>query len=375
MARLRLLAWLGAPENELACLLALGVLGLHLAVIHRPDELMFDELHYVPQARHLLDGVPLIRVVHPALGKLFIAGGIYFFGDDPFGWRIFPVLFGVASILLFYLMCQKLTTRRYVPLLATYVFAFSNMAFVQSAIAMLDVFSVTFMLASFLCYLHRRPVAAGIFVALAATVKLTGALAGLVILGHWLVTNRRLCTDMVRFAAAAAVGFLLIFMLCDFLSTGRFIAPWDRLRFLLEQSFSLTTHTVDDSRITPPWDWIVFPCSMWYSVDGSYKAALNWDLWVLIFPLMGYMIYRARRDMLCSFSLAWFVGTYLIWWALEPASDRITFIFYFYPAVGAVCLAAAYALGDVWRFGPWRLVAVAWMLTHLAVFLVMGPLV
>jgi len=42
---------------------------------------MFDEQHYVPDARSILAGNGTQRLEHPPLAKLFIAAGIAIFGD------------------------------------------------------------------------------------------------------------------------------------------------------------------------------------------------------------------------------------------------------------------------------------------------------
>jgi len=350
------------------------VLVLHLVVIHDPAELMFDEAHYVKEARSILAGEGLIDTIHPSLGKLFIAGGIWIFGDGPFGWRIFPVLFGVASIVLFYFICRRLTTRRYVPLLATYVFAFENLSFVQSGIAMLDVFSLTFMLSSFLLYLQNRHMAAGVFLALSASAKIPGAFAVLVILAHFLLTRRREYMDAVKFLVSTVVAFLALMTLFDFLATDELLLPWDRLRSMSSVSFGMTVGTVTHGAITPPWEWIIKPQYVDYWYNPSYVAAVSWNLWGVIIPLMGYAVWRLRQQGLLLFSVLWFAGTYLVWIPIELITDRITFFFYFYPTVGALCLVAAFCLNQLWRWRTGRLLAIVWLVSHLVLFLVMGPL-
>ena len=138
-----------ACEYAGLCLLVLLVLALHLAAILRPDAPVFDEQYYVPDARSILQGDGSERIEHPPLGKLIITSGVALFGDNPFGWRIMSVLFGLACIVFFYLICRSLRLSQRASFLATFILALENLSFVQAGIAMLDVFSLSLMLAAF----------------------------------------------------------------------------------------------------------------------------------------------------------------------------------------------------------------------------------
>ena len=93
-------------EYSCPCLLILATLIIHLAVMALPAELMFDEQHYVPDARSIIAEDGSHRPEHPPLGKLLITGGILLFGDNPFGWRLMSAFFGCIIIWLFYLVLQ-----------------------------------------------------------------------------------------------------------------------------------------------------------------------------------------------------------------------------------------------------------------------------
>jgi len=59
----------------------------------------------------------------------------------------------------------------FVPVFATFLFAFENLSFSQSGIAMLDVFYVTLMLAGFLFYLRGNYIQCGILMGLSMLCK------------------------------------------------------------------------------------------------------------------------------------------------------------------------------------------------------------
>jgi predicted membrane-bound dolichyl-phosphate-mannose-protein mannosyltransferase len=361
------------------------MLGLHLLAIGSPDMMMFDEYHYVPEAQSILDGGELLRWEHPPLGKLFIAAGIALFGDTPFGWRIFSALFGVAAILLFYLICRELTTGKYLPLAATSIFALENLSFVQSGIAMLDVYSVTFMMGGFLFYLRKRYVTAGVLLALAVTAKFTGGFAVLAILAHWFFKRRHEenYRAPVRFSVSALLSFLMLMPFFEFLATGRLLLPWDRVAHMLDFMSAKTMEAVYHPAACPPWEWLYLPKVFFYANDPqSYSCALSWSLWILIIPLLVYGIYRLRTDkgnQLILFALLWFASTYLLLIPMQLLSDRIMYAFYIYPTAGALSLMAGFWLSRLW---PWRIgelrvgaaLAIAWMSFHALNFVVFSPI-
>lgn len=115
--------------------------GLFLALclwrITMPPDFYFDEVHYVPAARKLLDLVPANRE-HPMFGKEVIAAAIHLLGDKPFAWRVGPALFGALGLFAFTRMVWFLSLRRRATLIAGLLLATNFMWFVQSRIAMLD---------------------------------------------------------------------------------------------------------------------------------------------------------------------------------------------------------------------------------------------
>ena len=89
------------PKDPLVVSLALGAVfallcAARLTTLQAP---FFDEVHYLPAAREMLAGGDYINKEHPLLGKSIIAAGIALFGDTPLGWRIFPLLAGVITLI------------------------------------------------------------------------------------------------------------------------------------------------------------------------------------------------------------------------------------------------------------------------------------
>lgn len=130
------------PVDPLRWCAALA-LGFWLAVAWNlgiPSKPYFDEVHYLPAARDLLELSVFSNREHPMFGKEMIALGIALLGDDPWGWRIFPSLAG--ALVLFALMRAVWfgTQSRFATMGTGILVATGFHLFVHSRIAMLDVF-------------------------------------------------------------------------------------------------------------------------------------------------------------------------------------------------------------------------------------------
>ena len=100
--------------------------------------------------------------MHPPLAKQMIALSISTFGDNPLGWRYPGTLFGALAIVAVYLVRTGAVQQRRGRRLPRRLIAFCNqMLFVQSRIAMLDIFALAFGLFGIAAFIYgfrkRRP--------------------------------------------------------------------------------------------------------------------------------------------------------------------------------------------------------------------------
>src|SRR6201992_2025944 len=127
-------------------------LGAHLALligISNPDKFYFDEVHYVPAARQMLEPVmpsPMLNPMHPPLAKQIIAFSMHVLGDNPLGWRYPGTLFGALAVVAIYLCALALFASPSAALAAALIAFFNQMLFVMARTAMLDIFALTFTL-------------------------------------------------------------------------------------------------------------------------------------------------------------------------------------------------------------------------------------
>jgi dolichyl-phosphate-mannose-protein mannosyltransferase len=376
---------LGRWEYSWVCLLLLITLAMHFTIIDQPAEIMFDENHYVPDARTIISGNDTARAEHPPLGKLTFVTGIRIFGDNPVGWRIFPVLSGTLSILLFYLICRRLSLSRRTALLATFLLAFENMTFVQSSIAMLDVFCLTFMLLAFWLYLRRSYPLAAVAIGLAMLMKITGVFAIPIILAHWLIRRRDQQVTFVASTLLVPFTFLLLMALLGYFTFGHIVNPAERLSQMMSLSGSLTFATATHSAVSRPWEWVLKPMAMSFWYTPHYLSVISYNLWGLIIPATGYMTWQAiRKNNGGLFGALWFAGTFLLLIPASIISDRVSFLYYFYPSIGAICLGVGMVLNQLleirenrpssrWR-KPLLGIVIVYLVAHAAVFAGLSPL-
>jgi dolichyl-phosphate-mannose-protein mannosyltransferase len=375
--------------------------------------LIFDEWYYVNVARVILglpqsvgsNGQPPYPNAqigldpnheHPPLAKLFIAGSMYLFGDNGFGWRIPSVIFGSLAVLVFYLLMKRISNYKIVPIVATFLFSFDNLIFVQSRIAILDIFTLAFMLLGLYWYFSGRPYLSALGMALSTLTKITGA-AGFVIIvivqAARFVSRRsggklnwnELFSWFEKYLATYAVSFLVILTILDHFWVG-YSNPFEHLQYILNYSASLTS-SCPNGIISCPWQWLINQVQIPYlvvnvqvtagTVKSSYESiaftgAMNPSILYLTIPAMAYAGYEyyKKRDDFTLLMIVWFVVTYLPYYPAVLVGHRVTYLFYFLLTMPAVCAAVAYMIADQ---QPPKVVVLFYLAVVLVSFYLMFP--
>jgi dolichyl-phosphate-mannose--protein O-mannosyl transferase len=167
-----LVGWLAA--------LAVGLLAglLRFVRLDIPAGRIFDEVYYSCDAQNLLRfGVEAATrsdsddasvaalceptgepgfVVHPPLGKWAIALGIRLFGADELGWRFAAAVAGTLTVVVLVRLVRRMTGSTVLGCVAGLLLALDGLHFVQSRIAMLDVFLVLWTTAATACLVADR---------------------------------------------------------------------------------------------------------------------------------------------------------------------------------------------------------------------------
>ncbi|AUC95228.1 dolichyl-phosphate-mannose--protein mannosyltransferase [Bradyrhizobium sp. SK17] len=346
-----------------------------------PDKLYFDEVHYVPAARQMLLPVlqePILNPMHPPLAKEIIALSIRTFGDVPLGWRYPAALFGALALVAVYLGGLALFESQERAIAAALLAFFNQMLFVQSRIAMLDIFALTFSVFAIAAFVHgfrqARPQSAFALAGLAAGLASACKWSGLFVLAtciaivvairllqgwrarfadadaaDWyrpeLWPDFRLAHFVVCFVLIPSVVYLASFVPLYGLSFSGLIEAQRRI-FADNTTTAIAGHTYMSS--WPSWPLLVRP--VWYlfeKVGDDRFAAIVFlgnplVLWpaliALIVALRDWIVERRRDAFLV---LAFYLGPYLAW-ALLPRT--LGFIYYYLPAATTASFVLVYAL-------------------------------
>jgi dolichyl-phosphate-mannose-protein mannosyltransferase len=379
---------------------------LRMYGLSRPGEMYFDEVYYASDGC-LYAGYPYRQCsleedeerswVHPPLGKQLIAYGIDAAGNDPFGWRVGSAVAGTAIVALIGWMGFMLLGTALWAAAAALLAAIESLSFVQSRIAMLDVYLALFVVLGLALLvadkvrrdrrLERgedvrrawRPLRLGAGAALGAAtaVKWSGVLAllaAVVLAVAWERTRRaRSGTDrpFLRALAEEGFGLYLAFLVVPF---AVYLATW--IPWLADRGYDLVElarHHVDmaeyhfgldlveeNGELTHPylsraWTWFLLLRPVAYRWQGDPNCCteilgignpfLFWGS-LLFVPYLLVAWWRGRSWQAGAIAVPVLVQ-YLPWLLI----GRPLFLFYMTPVAPFLALAAAYGLRDLSRVG------------------------
>ncbi|MBV9456421.1 MAG: glycosyltransferase family 39 protein [Bradyrhizobium sp.] len=386
-------------KNTLLCVIIFLVAHAALLIgITTPDKFVFDEVHYVPAARQMLEPVmpsPMLNPMHPPLAKQIIAFSIHALGDNPLGWRYPGTLFGALAIVAIYLCALALFASLPAAIAAALIAFLNQMLFVMARTAMLDIFALTFTLfgiAAFLFGFRRaRPQAlfalSGLAFGLSAACKWSGLfplatciviVAAIRLMQGWrtqfadaresdwyrpgLWPDVRAYHFAICFALLPLLGYLSSFIALYGLSPADVIEAQRRI-FADNTTSAIAGHTYMSS--WPSWPFLVRP--VWFLFDkldnGTISAVVLLGNPLVLWPALLALVV-ALRDFIMArrwdafLVLAFYLGPYLSW-ALLPRT--LAFIYYYLPSATTASLVLVYALRreGTPRWLLWAFVAIA----------------
>jgi dolichyl-phosphate-mannose-protein mannosyltransferase len=369
-----------------------------LVGVTTPDKFVFDEVHYVPAARQMLEPVlptPMLNPMHPPLAKQLMALSIRSFGDGPLGWRYPSVLFGSLAVVAIYL-CGFALFAGQGPAVASALLAFFNqMLFVQSRIAMLDIFALAFGLLAIAAFMHgfrkSRPhlwfVLAGVGFGFSAACKWSGLFSlatGILIVAviRLMQSWRTLFADgndvdwyrldlwpdfrcahfAICFVLVPAIVYLATFVPLYGLSLPDILEAQRRI-FGDNTTTAIAGHTYMSA--WPSWPFLARP--VWYLFDkignDRIEAVVFLGNPLVLWPALPALavclrdwIMTRRAD--AFLILSFYFGPYLAWAMLPRA---LGFLYYYLPSATLASLAIVYVLrrGNSPRWLLWAFVAIA----------------
>jgi Gpi18-like mannosyltransferase/predicted membrane-bound dolichyl-phosphate-mannose-protein mannosyltransferase len=375
------LRWLRADTIAVSLLVATAA-ALRFWHLGQPAEIVFDEVHFVGQARHYIHGEPFLDP-HPPIAKLLIAAGIMLLGDHPASWRVANALLGTVMVPVTYLLGRRMFHSRFAATLAAGLIAFDGFFIVDSRIGCIDIVYLALAAIAYLllfCFAGTRDpigrrrllLVIGMVLGLCLGSKLyVPAITFLLVSGFLLLIlwrtpepldSSRTNGHLMRFqwtagAALITASVSAIFYLASFLPH-YMLGWWGGIADLLyyykdviwyENSVSSATHPY----ASPWWSWplMLRPLAYWQNFPVHGKVALIWGggnplTWWAVVPAMMITGVRAveRPDLARIFMVIGFFAYYLIWIPI----GRILFLYHYLPSVYIGYLALAAILADMW---------------------------
>ncbi|MEB3298935.1 MAG: phospholipid carrier-dependent glycosyltransferase [Candidatus Sericytochromatia bacterium] len=410
--------------------LALGFLALGAIRIGLPNEQIFDEVYHARTAREFVDGVEPYEWTHPHLGKLAIALVLWLTGTaDAWGWRVASLLAGAATLMVVYGFARQIFGQRRVAVLAAGLLMLDGVFFVQSRVAMTNIFCVLFITSGAWALWQKAvrgpvrhwladmpPVAAG-RLALAAPGRwqtlwwsegpllLWGLATGAAIASRWSAIYAwgigvfLLVFEAVRyrrFGDPDGLGPRLLLRLAIFgglVPASVYVLsylPWfiqhpeHTLRDLWDLQGRMYRYHADMSAThnyqSAWWTWPFLARPTWYwfkdfkdGTAGGIVAIGNPAIWWAYLPVVLGSTWVAFRRLDWRFGLpaAFALGLWLAW-GVEPRN--LIFLHYMFEAIPFTCILLAFILDRLWRHPPTALWPKAYVGVTLALFIFFYPL-
>lgn len=392
------LPWLRVDTLVMVALI-LAAAAIRFWHLGTPPEIVFDEVHFVGQARHYLHGEQFLDP-HPPLAKLVIALGIWLFGDHPWSWRFGNAVIGTLLVPITYHFARRVFNSRIGAALAGAFVLCDGMFLVDSRIAVIDIVYLTCAAAAYALLfrfiqttdlLGKRRILPWIGVALGLTLgsKLYVPaftcllMAGFIAYNLWTAPaergaprvtgpyrERRIVAAVAMVAAVTAAVYLLTFL------PHYLIGWWGGMADLFdyykqvvwyENSVASATHPY----ASPWWSWplMLRPVAYWQKFPKVGDVSTVWGggnplLWWGALTAITITAVHAleRRETGRSFLVIGYLGYVAIWvWI-----GRTLFLYHYMASVYLGFVALGGVLGECWEGAaePWE---------HIALLVTMGP--
>ena len=290
-----------------------------------PQHFVFDEALFVPQAQTFLAGQYPVHD-HPPLGILILSLGIKLFGDTSFGWRIFPALFGLATIPLAGFFTKTLFKSKKAGLIAAAFVAVDGLLAVYSRLALFDGILFFLIIATLTLTLLLKKdwgfiFGVGISLGLACILKMNGAWIALPIALYLIQQKRhRLIIPTFFISTLIYVGTILLFEVLTH-HTPYLTQAWDW------QQFAWNLHA--DAAVRPPHGFLW--ASKWYTWPAMLVPVQDY-LWKQT-NLTYFAIYTIANPMLLVATDITLIASLvlIIRWIFQPklpSRSQLRFPFY-----------------------------------------------
>lgn len=286
--------------------------------------------------------------VNPPLAQEIMAISMKVFGSDNYwSFRLPGVFLGVLSIYLLYLISMTLFKNQRVALITAFLFSLDGLTLVQSRTGMLDIYLLTFLLASVYFILTKHFFWSALFLSFAISTKWTGLY--IVPLYAWLLIKNRDYLKSIWYLIIIPITYLLIYI--PFFLSGH---DFSQFIELLRQEWWYHIHLKATHNFSSPWwAWPLNFYSVWYYVQyypqnimSNIFAGGNTLIYWLGSISLAVSIWQLLKTRLQSLSII--IAGFLLFWLPWSLSPRIMFLYYFIPALPFLILSLGYQLDKLY---------------------------
>ncbi|MDX1386286.1 MAG: phospholipid carrier-dependent glycosyltransferase [bacterium] len=321
----------------------------------------WDEAIYINAARaYFVTGPPYPNPEHPPFGKILLALGMNWFGDNPTGWRFFSVFFGALTTTLVSLIVYRLTKNLGVALFVAFLLFLDPLWVVHFRMGMLDapitallvlaaLWTVSFFEARDPPYWKLILITATL--GLATSIKLLTLIMlpaywGLIVYRHW---GRPHPIKNITLVSALFAGVIPLVFFWTFWVMGYSLAETvDLVRF----NFAYHETAVGPAPFFSRWfEWLYIKNPVWYHtwLDGKgmgkgIMATGNFVLWIGAEIGTAYALIRKRRS-----PVIWFLFSLIAIQFLVYTQKHSTYIHYMTEILPFLYILMGVAIGDLFK--------------------------
>lgn len=414
----------GAIDYAIAIAIACAFFIVGVIRLGMPNEQIFDEVYHARTAMEYIAGVNPYEWTHPPVAKLLAAGSILLFHgqfdlaskvwteQQAFAWRFSSLVFGALTLLVMYALTRSLFNNRQIATAATAFLALDGVFFVQSRVAMTNIYEVCFILLGTLgLWLYIKTdrtrwlflMGFGLALGLATrwSTLYAWGLTGLLLLWHfwsvkrvqwngvadpgaltWQAKLKSGFANLNKAALAKWVGLLVVCMaliplVVYALSYIPFVLQgpgdwqmklfgwntndhgWGKVIFQQKDMWEYHAHlNATHPYSSPWWSWPLMLRPTWYYFHdfkngtlGGVWAIGNAFIWWLSIPALAYAGFLAWRDKLKSLGLITVLGFGLwLMWGVQPRP--LLYMHYMFETIPFACMAIAYTCYQLWYGRP-----------------------
>lgn len=400
---------------------ALGFFTLATWRLGVPNEEIFDEVYHARTGMEYIAGVNPYEWTHPPLAKLLVAVGILLFHGEfslqskvwtvaqAFDWRFMSVVFGSLTLLVVYALTRSMFENRAIATMATGLLALDGVFFVQSRVAMTNIYEVCFiMVATLGAWLYLKTtrdrwlfvMALGLGGALSSRWSTLYGWGGLGLLWLWyLWTVKRyewgaepdpqattafdkLRTSLARMQWRPALnwlglGVLVMFVIPAVIYLITYIPyvlqgggswqlhlfnwnygdhGWGKVIAQQHDMYEYHAHlNATHPYSSPWWSWPFMLRPTWYYFHDWKNGTLSgvWAIgnafvWWASVPALAYAAFLAWRDKNRALGLVSLLGfSQWVIWGIQPRP--LLYMHYYFETVPFACIAIAYVCYQFWQ--------------------------